>query len=134
MTPEELRRDEARRWLAIAARDLNAARILAAVEPAASVFHLSAGGGEGRQGVSCLPQRRVPEDPRLEGTRKQCALLDPSLSPLLEEAAGLTAYAVVFRYLDAPTEPDEAEAARALEIARRLCGRVRELLAFEPGP
>ena len=39
MTPEELRRDEANRWLASAAKVLNAARILAATEPTASVFH-----------------------------------------------------------------------------------------------
>lgn len=39
MTPEELRRDEANRWLASAAKDLNAARILAGAEPTASVFH-----------------------------------------------------------------------------------------------
>jgi hypothetical protein len=37
MTPEELRRDEANRWLASARKDLSAARILAA-EPTA-VFH-----------------------------------------------------------------------------------------------
>jgi HEPN domain-containing protein len=39
MTPEELRRDEANRWLASARKDLNAAGILAAAEPTASVFH-----------------------------------------------------------------------------------------------
>jgi hypothetical protein len=83
MTPEQLRRDEANRWLAIAGKDLNAARLLAAVEPTGSVFHS-------------------------------------------QQAAEK---AVVFRYLDAPREPDEAEATGALETARRLYDHVRALLA-----
>ena len=33
MTPEELRRDEAARWLAAAAKDLKSARLLASEEP-----------------------------------------------------------------------------------------------------
>jgi len=39
MTPERLRLEEARRWLAQAAKDLNAARLLAKPEPSRSVFH-----------------------------------------------------------------------------------------------
>jgi len=41
---------------------------------------------------------------------------------VLAEVEDLTDYAVVFRYLDAPWEPDEEEATRALEIARRFAG------------
>lgn len=48
---------------------------------------------------------------------EQCAALDSSLVPLFKEAADLTDYAVLFRYLDAPREPDEAEASVALETA-----------------
>jgi len=39
MTPEELRRDEAARWLMAAAKDLKSARLLAGEEPMGSVFH-----------------------------------------------------------------------------------------------
>lgn len=60
MTPEGWRRNEANRWLAVAAKDLHAARLLTKEEPWAAVFHC-------------------------------------------QQAAGLTGYAVVFRYLDAPT-------------------------------
>jgi hypothetical protein len=38
MTPEELRRDEANRWLAQARKDLNAAHLLSASEPSRSVL------------------------------------------------------------------------------------------------
>jgi hypothetical protein len=36
---------------------------------------------------------------------------------MFKEAADLTDYAVLFRYLDAPREPDEDEAMVALETA-----------------
>ena len=39
MTPEEWRRSEADRWLAVAGKDLRAAFLLTAAEPSASVFH-----------------------------------------------------------------------------------------------
>ena len=38
-TPHELRRDEARRWLRLAARDLHVASLVATEEPSGSVFH-----------------------------------------------------------------------------------------------
>jgi hypothetical protein len=44
----------------------------------------------------------------------QCADLDPALTPFLNEAADLTDYASVFRYPDAPCDPDVEEAVRAL--------------------
>ena len=39
MTPDQLRRDEANRWLLQAAKDLRAARLLETEEPSRSVFH-----------------------------------------------------------------------------------------------
>ena len=39
MTPEEWRRNEAIRWLLLAAKDLHAASMMAVEEPSASVFH-----------------------------------------------------------------------------------------------
>jgi hypothetical protein len=60
---------------------------------------------------------------------EQCAALDPSLVPLFKEAADLTDYAVLFRYLDAPREPDEREAMVALDTALRVVKGVSALLA-----
>lgn len=54
-----------------------------------------------------------------------CASLDPTLEPLLREAEGLTDYASLFRYPDAPYEPDVDEALRAIEIADQSCVAVR---------
>jgi hypothetical protein len=39
MTPEEWQRNEAIRWLVLAAKDLHAALLMAVEEPSASVFH-----------------------------------------------------------------------------------------------
>jgi HEPN domain-containing protein len=129
MTPEELRRDEAQRWLASARKDLNAAGILAAAEPTASVFHSQQAAEKAAKAFLAfhnVPFRKVHDLKELGG---QCSALDSSLSPLMGEASDLTAYAVVFRYLDAPREPDEAEATGALDIARRLYEKVVALLA-----
>ena len=66
----------------------------------------------------------------LDELGKQCAALAPSLTPLLTETVGLTDYSSNFRYLDAPCEPNEAEATAALGTARRLYEEVRALLAL----
>ena len=58
----------------------------------------------------------------------QCAEVEPSLAGELAEAEDLTDYAVVFRYLDAPHEPDGVEATSALRIAERLYERIRSLV------
>jgi HEPN domain-containing protein len=73
-----------------------------------------------------VPFRRTHDLQELGG---QCAALNPSLAPVLAEVEDLTDYAVVFRYLDAPREPDQEEATVALERARRLYEQVSSLLA-----
>jgi hypothetical protein len=45
------------------------------------------------------------------------------------EASDLTDYAVVFRYLDAPREPDPEEATVAIETATHVIEQVSSLLA-----
>ena len=128
MTPEELRRHEANRWLARARKHLKAARILAAAEPAASLISQPAAekAAKGFLTFHNVPFRKVHDLKELGG---QCSALDPSLTPLMREASDLTGYAVVFRYLDAPREPDETEATGALDVARRLYDQVVALLA-----
>jgi HEPN domain-containing protein len=131
MTPEELRRDEANRWLASASKDLNAATILVAAEPTASVFHsqqVAEKSAKAFLSYNNISFRKIHD---LKELGAQCSLLLPSLLPLMIAASDLNAYAVVFRYLDAPREPDEAEAVGALEIARRLYDQVCALLAAE---
>ncbi len=129
MTPEESRRDEADRWLAQARKDLNAARLLASGEPSRSVFHSQQAAEKTAKAflTFCdVPFRKTHD---LNELGRQCAELDPSLTPVFREASDLTDYAVVFRYLDAPREPDADEATAAMETAKRVLEAVCILLA-----
>jgi HEPN domain-containing protein len=129
MTPEQSRRDEAGRWLAQAQKDLNAARLLAAPEPSRSVFHSQQAAEKAAKAFLVfhdVPYRKTHD---LNELGEQCAALDPSLVPLFKEAADLTDYAVLFRYLDAPREPDEGEAMVALDTAIRVTQDIGARLA-----
>ena len=123
-----MRRDEADRWLTAAARDLKAARLLANEEPAASVFHSQQAAEKSAKAFLAfhnVPFRRTHD---LQELGNQCAEVDPSLAAVLAEAEDLTDYAVAFRYLDAPHEPDAGEATSALQIAGRLHERIGSLV------
>ena len=128
MMPEELRLDEANRWLTQARKDLNAADLLASPEPSRSVFHSQQAAEKSAKAL--LAYQNVPfrKTHDLRELGEQCAAVNPALSPLLKDAANLTDYAIVFRYLDAPREPDEEEAVAALATARRLYEEISVLL------
>jgi len=129
MTPEQSRRDEAGRWLAQAQKDLNAARLLASPEPSRSVFHSQQAAEKAAEAFLVFHDVPFRKTHDLNELGEQCAALDSSLVPLFKEAADLTDYAVLFRYLDAPREPDEGEASVALETALRVFQGVSALLA-----
>lgn len=129
MTPEESRRDEADRWCAQARKDLNAARLLASAEPSRSVFHSQQAAEKAAKAFLTFHDVSFRKTHDLNELGGQCAALDASLAPVFKEASDLTDYAVVFRYLDAPREPDESEAIVALGIATRVLDAVGTLLA-----
>ena len=129
MTPEESRRDEAGRWLAQARKDLNAARLLASAEPSRSVFHSQQAAEKAAKAFLTFHDVLFRKTHDLNELGGQCARLNPSLALLFQEASDLTDYAVVFRYLDAPREPDESEASVAIETAARVFEGVSRLLA-----
>ena len=110
-------------------KDLNAARLLASAEPSSSVFHSQQAAEKAAKAFLALhdvPFRKTHDLNELGG---QCAALNPSLAPLFQAASDLTDYAVVFRYLDAPREPDESEATVALGTAARVFEAISVLLA-----
>lgn len=129
MTPEEWRLDEAGRWIAQADKDLNAARILAAPEPTRSVFHSQQAAEKAAKGFLAFHNVPFKKTHDLEELGHQCTAVDPSLAPAFRAAEDLTDYAVVFRYPDAPREPDENEAMAAFQTARQLVQAVSSLLA-----
>ena len=129
MTPEESRRDEAARWLAQARKDLNAARLLASAEPSRSVFHSQQAAEKAAKAFLAFHDVTFRKTHDLNELGGQCAGLNPSLIPLFKDASDLTHYAVVFRYLDAPREPEEGEAMAAMETAGRVVEGLSALVA-----
>lgn len=125
MTPDELLRSEAAKWLQQAARDRNAAQALVDVEPSRSVFLSQQAAEKAAKAFLTFHQIAFRKTHDLADLGSQCAAADPSLDPVLRKAEELTDYASAFRYPDAPYEPDAAEAAAALAIAAELCDEVR---------
>jgi len=110
-------------------KDLNAVRLLASEEQSRSVFHSQQAAEKAAKAFlafSDVPFRKTHD---LNELGRQCAELNPSLTPVFREASDLTDYAVVFRYLDAPREPDADEANAAIETAARVLEAVSSLLA-----
>lgn len=66
--------------------------------------------------MTCLSETHDLREPG-----NQCVLLDPALATLLSNVADLTDFGVVFRYVDAPREPDCIEAGDAIEAVRPIC-------------
>ena len=133
MTPEELRLDEAKRWLALAGKDLRAALLLVTEEPTSSVFHSQQGAEKSAKALLALHNVVFRRTHDLTELGNQCAMLEPSLTVLLNEAADLTEFAIIFRNLDAPREPETAEAEAALVTARRLFEAVSEIFVRAEG-
>ena len=125
MTPDELPRKEADKWLRQAARDRNAAQILVGPEPSRSVFHSQQAAEKAVKAFLTFHQIPFRKTHDLADLGSQCASVDPSLERILREVTDLTDYASAFRYPDAPYEPDADEAARALAAATELSEEIQ---------
>src|SRR5271157_292902 len=110
MTPDELPRKEAAKWLRQAAKDRNAAEVLIGPEPSRSVFLSQQAAEKAAKAFLTFHQIAFRKTHDLADLGSQCAAVDPTLEPILHEAEELTDYASAFRYPDAPYEPDSAEA------------------------
>lgn len=124
MTPLELLRDAAVRWLQQAARDVNAAKCLVDVEPSRSVFHSQQAAEKAMKGFLTFHQVPFRKTHDLTDLGSQCAAVAPELETLLRQVSDLTDYASAFRYPDAPYEPDAAEATAALLVAKTFCDQI----------
>ena len=102
MTPDELPRKEAAKWLRQAAKDRNAARVLVVPEPSRSVFHSQQAAEKAVKAFPTFHQIRFRKTHDLTDLGSQCASADPTLEQILQEVADLTDYASAFRYPDAP--------------------------------
>ena len=125
MTAEQLRADEAVRWLFLAQRDLRAAKLLVGEEPSSALFHCQQAVEKSLKAYLSfhnVPFRKTHDTRELA---EQCTALNAALSTILAEASTLTEYAVEFRYADAPRDPDELEAEEALLLTQRVVDQIR---------
>ena len=134
MTPNELLRNEAAKWLRQAAKDRNAAQVLLEAEPSRSVFHSQQAAEKATKAFLTFHQIAFRKTHDLTELGSQCVTVDPGLETILREAEGLTDYASGFRYPDSPYEPDAAEAAEALTIAAKLCDEVLRRIESDREP
>lgn len=65
MTPDELLRNEAAKWLRQAAKDRNAAQVLLEVEPSRSVFHSQQAAEKETHNLTDLTSRMQAKQRRL---------------------------------------------------------------------
>ncbi len=134
MTPDDSRRELASRWLAIASTDLKVARLSQSEAPSASLFHSQQAAEKAMKAVLAFHGRGVPKIHDLKELGNACIGLAPVLIREVEECTSLSDYAVVFRYLDAPYEPDAEEAADALARATALYDAIKAELKLPELP
>ena len=127
MMPEKSRREDTAAWLVHAKKDLNAARVLIPIEPSCATFHCQQAAEKSAKAFLTFHEVVFRKTHDMKELGKQCAQVNPELEPMFKDASDLNDYAVVFRYLDAPHEPDEEEAKGALEIAQRVFDVVQRL-------
>ena len=125
MTPEELLRNEAAKWIQQSDKDLNAAKLLIEGEPSRSVFHSQQAAEKAIKAFLTFHQIAFRKTHNLTDLGSQCVTADRGLETILREVEELTDYATAFRYPDAPYEPDAAEAAEALAIATKICSEIQ---------
>src|SRR4051794_10172401 len=105
MTRDSARLELARRWLALAGRDLGAAEYNAAAYPSNSVFLSQQAAEKTAKGLLAAFGANTPKIHDIKALGDACLGLVPEMTPLFDACVGLSDYAVVFRYLDAPYEP-----------------------------
>lgn len=124
MTPEELLRNEAAKWLGQAAKDRNAKLFLLEPEPSRAVFHSQQAAEKATRAFLTFHQIAFRKTHDLKDLGWRCVTAEPNLQPLLREVEELTDYASAFRHPDAPYEQDAAEAEEALTLPTKQCDEV----------
>lgn len=137
MSPEADRTAEVREWLEKAALDLRGARVdLAASPPLVedALFHCQQIAEKVLKAFLVWNDAPIRKTHSIEEVGRACCAFDPTLEPIVDEAAPLTEYAWAFRYPGALPTPDVAEAERALEVALRLVRVLTSRLPREAVP
>lgn len=128
---DDVRAAEAHAWMSKASEDLRAGRFVLGAEPpltADAAFHAQQACEKAMKAFLAWHLSPFRKTHNLIELGEACAVLDPSLEPLLRRAAVLTEYAWRFRYPgeDESATPDEAR--KALGLAMEVFEAVRSQL------
>ena len=131
---------ETRGWLERAREDLAVARRPLGGDPpfpGPVLFHAQQAAEKAMEALLTWHGRRFRKTHDLGELGQRCAEIDPTLEPLLRQAAPLTEYAWRFRYPGEPEAPTRREADAAIELAAGVLHAVTARLPAEvraPGP
>jgi len=131
LAPEPAVLAEVRAWLHKASEDVRAAEVSRAAVPPlsdAAVFHCQQAAEKAIKGFLTLHARPFRKTHSIEDIGALAIAIDPSLRPVIDQAAPLTEYAWRFRYPGIPDEPglDEVDEAIAVarEVVKAVCAKV----------
>jgi HEPN domain-containing protein len=137
MPPDPPRTADTRAWLAKAALDLRSTRAdLAAFPPIRgdALFHCQQAVEKALKAWLAWHDRPFRKTHDLGELGGQAIALDPSLEPLLRQAAVLTEYAWQFRYPGEVAEPSEEETAAGVSLAERVVAAIVDRLPQDAHP
>jgi HEPN domain-containing protein len=130
MTPPLFPLQESREWLRIAARDVRLAELpLNDVPPmpGEALYHAQQAAEKALKGFLVWSGVAYPLTHDVRKLLRECEEIDPSLVAVISPAAGLTQFAVRFRY-PGEEQPTREEAMPWLDLARLVCAEVRNRL------
>ena len=125
--PPLFRDEEAREWLAIAARDLRVSELALGDSPPLireALYHAQQAAEKALKAFLIWHGRPYPRTHDIHRLLDLCTPIDASLDQALSDAVDLTEFAVRFRY-PGEDQPAPEEARVWLETARRVVAEVR---------
>jgi HEPN domain-containing protein len=133
--PHDARAKDVAAWLSRAQLDLRAAEVDLAANPplvADAAFHCQQAVEKALKALLTHYDHLFRRTHDIGELALACLQHEPSLEPLLREAAPLTEYAWRFRYPGEVFEPDRNEVEAALQLAHRVVTDVRMTVGQMP--
>ena len=126
LSPNELRGEDASKWLEKALDDLESARILAAADHEANaLYHCQQSAEKSLKAFLTWHDRPFRKTHNLKELGESCTLIDASLERIAEEAHILTDYAWKMRYPGDPYEVEEGELPAMITLAANLLAAIQ---------
>ncbi len=133
MTPPSLRAEEAREWLAMAARDLRMADLALADRvplTGEALYHAQQVAEKSLKAFLVWHNVAYPLTHDIRRLLELCAQFDPTLDAALTKAVDLTQFAVRFRY-PGEDQPSVEEGRQGRSLAEQTYNEVRNRLPAE---